>query len=77
MPKQSKKLDLQIDENMVKSTEGIEYSNTPAKSGPFMTFDHWFAVSGRKKHHKAALKVFTNTSGKRTKDDWDLAFKSY
>lgn len=77
MAKKAKKLDLQIDENMVKSTEGLEYINTPPKSGPLLTFDHWFMHSGRKNHHKVAMKVYASTIGRKTKEDWDSIFSKY
>lgn len=42
-----------------------------------MTFDVWFSSLGRPQHHKAGMKAYARTEGRRTKSGWDALFKSY
>jgi hypothetical protein len=62
--------------------------SAPAPSPAFVppkliTFDVWFTTAERacarlnQPHHKAGMKAWTRTSGKRTKDEWDRLFSKY
>lgn len=42
-----------------------------------MTFDRWFNTLKRPQHHKAGMKAFADTKGKRTKETWDRLFQGY
>jgi hypothetical protein len=42
-----------------------------------ITFDRWFAMSGRLARHKAGMLAYTSTTGKRTVAAWDAAFQAY
>ncbi len=43
-----------------------------------LTFDRWFALSGKPAHHKAGMIAFgKKVSGKRPMSAWDAMFKDY
>lgn len=50
---------------------------TTKPAEPMLTFDRWFATTGRPAHHKAGMRAYVNVKGKRTKAFWDGLFKSY
>lgn len=53
----------------------------PPPAAPVMSFDRYFALSGRPVHHKAGLQAYFKTTaggaGKRTKSAWDVLFAQY
>lgn len=42
-----------------------------------ISFDAWFRTLGRPDHHKAGLKAYAKTKGKKSKEAWDRLFKNY
>ena len=48
-----------------------------AKPVIFLNFDVWFSSLGKPMHHKAGMKAFAPTAGKRTVDQWKELFKNY
>ena len=52
----------------------IEEAKPPAA---LMSFDRWFITTNKPPHHKAGLKAFTKTDGKKTKAAWDKIFANY
>ena len=45
---------------------------------PLISFDRWFASKKKfKPHWKSGMAVYTNTSIRRTVDEWDKAFLGY
>jgi hypothetical protein len=52
-------------------------SDTPTTKINMMTFDRWFASTGRPPRHKAGMKAFTDTKGKKTVEAWNKIFKKY
>jgi hypothetical protein len=65
---------------MTEKTE-LEQNSTetnPAKT-PLMSFDRWFATTGKPIHHKSGMLVYLRNTflGKRTKADWDNIFMAY
>lgn len=42
-----------------------------------MTFDRWFALSGRKSAHKPGMRAYADVRGRRTRVAWDAMFKHY
>lgn len=63
------KVDLLEDQNVK-----LEPAPLPVQS---MTFDVWFSSLGRPLHHKAGMRAFAPTEGRRTKSGWEALFKSY
>ena len=68
--------------------EAAKEKLTPAKPTPvastapkpkvlLLTFDRWFATTGRPMHHKAGMKAYVNVTGKRPKEFWDQLFAQY
>lgn len=58
-------------------------ANVAAPPPKLITFDVWFTTAERacarlnQPHHKAGMKAWTRTSGKRAKDEWDRLFSKY
>lgn len=44
---------------------------------PRMSFDQWFRSKKFKPHWKGGMTAFTDTTGRRTAEDWDNIFKNY
>lgn len=42
-----------------------------------ISFDRWFLTTGRPAHHKAGMRAYSNTKGRRNKAAWDQLFKNY
>lgn len=42
-----------------------------------MTFQRWFALQGKPPHHKAGMRAFGNTKGKRSIAAWNRMFAAY
>jgi hypothetical protein len=59
----------------------LENSKTEdnTKKTSLMSFDRWFATTGKPIHHKAGMLTYLRNTflGKRTKADWDNLFKAY
>lgn len=51
----------------------------PAKEAPspVVSFDRWFSSTGKPQHHKAGMKAFAPTKGKKTVAAWNAAFAGY
>ncbi len=43
----------------------------------FISFDTWFATTGRPNHHKKGMREFTNCTSRKTLDSWNKIFKDY
>lgn len=60
-----------------------EVAAPPMAVQPKISFDLWFKCSDRsaaamnQPHHKAGMMSFTETKGKRTKQEWDRLFAGY
>lgn len=52
-------------------------STAPKPSMLLLTFDRWFATTGRPSHHKSGMQAYVNVTGKRPKDFWDQLFAQY
>lgn len=44
---------------------------------PLISFDRWFATTKRPAHHKAGMKAFASTAGRRTMAQWTTIFQAY
>ena len=50
---------------------------------PVLTFDQWFGLENRAAgslrlpHHRAGMRAWTSTAGKRTRTAWDTLFARY
>lgn len=42
-----------------------------------ISFDRWFSTTGRPAHHKAGMRAFVKSSGRKTKAAWDQLFAKY
>lgn len=42
-----------------------------------ISFDRWFATTGKPDHHKAGMRAFALTNGKKTINTWNDIFKTY
>lgn len=49
----------------------------PPPSAPRISFERWFRSKGFKDHWKPGMQAFTNTSGRRSKEEWDQLFEKY
>lgn len=49
----------------------------PAAPEPVVSFDRWFASLGRPQHHKAGMKAYASTKGKKTVTAWIAVFAGY
>jgi hypothetical protein len=49
----------------------------PPVQHPLISFDRWFRGKGFKAHWKPAMKVYANTSGRRSGAEWDQLFENY
>lgn len=56
-----------------------EKQDAPAAAAPqpIVTFDRWFAMTKRPAHHKAGMKAFASTAGRRTLAQWNTIFQAY
>lgn len=56
-----------------------EKQEVPAASPPqpLISFDRWFATTKRPAHHKAGMKAFASTAGRRTLAQWNTIFQAY
>lgn len=44
---------------------------------PVVSFDRWFATTGRPQHHKAGMRAYASTNGKKTVAAWNAVFAGY
>ena len=49
----------------------------PTPPVPVVSFDRWFATTGRPQHHKAGMQRFAATKGKKTVAAWNAVFARY
>lgn len=49
----------------------------PAPKGPSVPFKRWFQAKGFKPHWRGGMEAFTDTSVRRTMEEWDRIFKDY
>jgi len=65
------------DESM--ATVVTEKPAQPLVVEPMLSFDRWFATTGKPAHHKLGMLAFIKgrSTGKRTKSSWDEMFKGY
>jgi len=51
----------------------------PPAPVPMLSFDRWFALTGRPAHHRLGLLAFigARARGKKPKSAWDELFKNY
>jgi hypothetical protein len=49
----------------------------PAPKGPAVPFARWFQAKGFKPHWIRGMQAFTDTSGRKTMEEWDQVFKNY
>lgn len=55
----------------------IDKKEPEAAPVQIVSFDRWFATTQRPPHHKAGMKAFANTAGKKPVEQWNLIFQSY
>jgi len=62
--------------NLIKDVEPVKINNID-NPPILLSFDRWFALQNRPKHHKSGMQAFANTKGKKTREAWDRIFKGY
>lgn len=44
---------------------------------PMITFDRWFAITGRPDHWKHGMRAYARTGGRKTPSEWSRIFAKY
>ena len=66
-----------LTESIIKKTVKPVIKKEKPKPLVTLTFDRWFNTLKRPQHHKAGMRAFADTKGKRTKEAWDRLFQGY
>ena len=46
-------------------------------NGPAVPFSRWFQAKGYKSHWRGGMEAFTDTSGRKTVEEWNKIFENY
>lgn len=69
-----------VEEVKKKEAPKPKVKEPPVRPEPMMSFDRWFAQTGKPVHHKAGMRAYLKRGalkGKRTVAAWDRLFKNY
>jgi hypothetical protein len=59
-------------------TEKAPEKAVEAQAAPLLlSFDRWFSTLDKPDHHKAGMKAYASTSGKKSLEQWAAIFKNY
>lgn len=83
MAKQKESPEATPTKTVEKKPEPVVASEKPTKkqdpkpTPPVVPFARWFSARGFKPHWRGGMESFTDTSGKKTMEEWDRIFKNY